>query len=109
MANLAILLGNLGEAPELKQTESGKTFAIFDMATTETWVVDGEKRELTEWHRVEVWSKGRAEACANNLTKGSTVHVFGQIHTNRWDGPEGEKKSAKVIRATSVDFVRIKK
>ena len=107
MANLVLLVGNLGDAPDLKYTKNKKAVAVFDVATTETWKDNGEKRERTEWTRVEVWNN-RAEACARILTKGSMVKVIGKLHTNKWTGEDGKQRNAKVVRANEVEFIIVK-
>ncbi|BBO86734.1 hypothetical protein DSCO28_73000 (plasmid) [Desulfosarcina ovata subsp. sediminis] len=103
MANLVILSGNLGNDPELRHTKSGRDVAVFDIATTETWQGSSGKEKHTEWTRIEVWG-GLAKACAEYLQKGSRVLATGKLHTNQWE-TDGEKKFAKVVRASEVEFL----
>ena len=106
MENLVILVGHLGADPELRHTNGGVPVANFDMATTDKWAdkTNGEKREHTEWHRVEVW-KNLGKACADNLKKGSKVYVRGALRNKSWETDQGEKRSTKVIRAERIKFL----
>ena len=108
MTNIVILSGNLGDAPELKHTKANKPFAVFDIATTEFFSGPEGKQEHTEWTRIEVWNN-RAKPCAEILTKGSTVLVEGKLFTNKWETEDGETKSFKVVRASKVEFIHVKK
>ena len=105
MENLVILVGRLGADPELKFTGGGTPVAQFDMATSDRWSdKNGDKKEQTEWHRVEVWKK-LGQACAENLNKGSLVYVRGQLKTKRWETESGEKRTFKFVKASRVKFL----
>lgn len=68
--NKAIIIGNLGQDPELRTTNSGQSVCEMRMATNEKWTdKDGGKHEATEWHRIIVWGK-QGENCAQYLSKG---------------------------------------
>ncbi len=106
MENSHIIIGYLGKAPELSYTPNNKTAkAVFSVATTEAWKdkSSGEKKEKTTWHNVEVWSN-IAEACANNLSKGSLVYVRGPHLSEQWE-KDGNKKTRSFIRAKKVKFL----
>jgi len=89
--NKAILVGNLGRDPELRQTPSGQSVCNFTLATSETWNDrNGERVERTEWHRIVAWGK-TGELCAQYLSKGRTVYVEGRIQTREWEDKDGNK------------------
>jgi len=99
--NKAILIGNLGDDPELKFTSGNKGVLKFSVATTETWMDGDEKKEVTFWHRVVVWGK-RGEALEKFLRKGSRVYVEGRIETRSYEDKEGVKKYATDINAKEI-------
>ena len=102
--NKAILIGNLGSDPELRQTQGGKDVCNFRMATSEKWTDQGgESQERTEWHRVVVWGK-LATVCAQYLAKGRRVYVEGKIQTRTYD-KEGQTHYATEINASTVLFL----
>ena len=80
--NKAIILGNLGQDPEVKFMPSGEAVANFSIATSESWKdkQTGEPKEKTDWHRVTVWGK-LAEIAGEYLKKGSKIYIEGQIKT----------------------------
>ena len=80
--NKVIILGRLGQDPELKYTPSGAGVCNFSLATTESWndKNSGQKQERTEWHRVVVWGK-LAELCNQYLSKGRQAYVEGKLQT----------------------------
>lgn len=98
-----LLIGNVGQDAEL--TKVGDTHvAKFSVATKEVWKdKNGEKKEATEWHRIELWGR-QAEAIAKWIEKGREVCVVGKINTHTYQ-KDGVSKEAKVIRANDVKFV----
>ncbi|EBJ8359533.1 single-stranded DNA-binding protein [Salmonella enterica] len=88
--NKAILIGNLGQDPELRYMPNGGAVANLTLATSETWrdKQTGEMRENTEWHRVVVFGK-LAEIAGEYLRKGSQVYIEGQLRTRSWDDNNG--------------------
>ena len=102
--NKVILVGRLGAEPEVKTIGSGNTVARLSVATSETWVKDGQKQEKTEWHRVTVWGK-LAEICGKHLSKGRQVYVEGKLQTRQWEDPQGQKRYATEIVASTVQFL----
>ena len=79
--NKAILLGRLGQDPELRNTASGTEVCNFSLATSKTHTdKNGEKKETTEWHKVVVWGK-LASVCGKYLSKGRSAFVEGEIQT----------------------------
>lgn len=103
--NKVILLGRLGQDPELKYTPSGAPVCNFSLATSEFWAdKNGQKQERTEWHRVVVWGK-LAELCNQYLGKGRQAFVEGRLQTRSWDDQNGQKKYTTEIVATTVQFI----
>lgn len=102
--NHVILIGNLGQDPELRFTQSNKGVLSIRMATTEHYFdkESKEKKELTEWHSVIVWGK-RGEALNKILSKGSRISVVGKLKTRSWDDKNGGgKRYATEIVADNV-------
>ena len=89
--NKVMLIGRLGQDPELKFTQSGIAVAKFSLATSQTWKdQDGNSQEKTEWHNIVVWRK-LAEICAEYLKKGSKIYAEGALSTSNWED-ENKKK-----------------
>lgn len=91
--NKCIILGNLGNDPEVKYTASGSAIANLTVATSESWndKATGEKKEMTEWHRVVLFGK-LAEVAGEYLRKGSQVYIEGQLRTRKWTDNAGVEK-----------------
>ena len=103
--NKALIIGNLGEEPQLKHLPSGNAVTNFSVATTENWnSKDGEKKSKTEWHKITVFGK-QAENCSKYLSKGSKVYVEGKITTRSWEDKEGKKRYTTEINANTVQFL----
>lgn len=104
--NKVILLGRLGQDPELKFTPSGAAVCNFSLATSESWTdkTSGQKQERTEWHRITVWGK-LAELCNQYLSKGRQAFVEGALQTRQWDDKDGNKRYTTEIKATAVQFI----
>lgn len=102
--NKVILVGRLGADPEVKAIGSGSTVARLNLATSETWVKDGQRQERTEWHRITVWGK-LAEICGKHLTKGRQVYVEGKLQTRQWEDQQGQKRYTTEIVASTVQFL----
>ena len=96
--NKVILLGNLGNDPEQRQTHSGKAVTNFSLATSETWKdkQTGEKQERTEWHRVVFFGRV-ADIAAQYLAKGSKVYVEGSLQTDKYTKDGVERYTTKVV------------
>lgn len=91
--NKVILIGNLGNDPEIKTMQSGDKVANLSVATSESWKdkASGERKERTEWHRVVVFNQGLINVCENYLKKGAKIYVEGQVETRSWE-QDGQKK-----------------
>lgn len=90
--NKCILIGNIGNDPEVKTMQSGDKVANFSVATSESWKdkATGERKERTEWHRVVVFNQGLINVCENYLKKGAKVYVEGQVETRNYE-KDGQK------------------
>lgn len=85
MINHVILVGFVGNDPEVRKLENGLTVANFSLATTEKWKdKEGKKQEATEWHRVVVW-RGLAEVTEKYVRKGSQLYIEGKMKTRKYD------------------------
>ncbi len=103
--NKVILVGRLGQDPELKHTPAGGTVCQFSLATSENWLdKQGQKQEKTEWHRVVVWGK-LAETCNQYLAKGRQAYVEGRLQTRSWDDKDGQKRYTTEIVANTIQFL----
>jgi single-strand DNA-binding protein len=89
--NKVILIGNLGNDPEIRYMPSGGAVANITIATSESWrdKATGEQREKTEWHRVALFGK-LAEVAGEYLRKGSQVYIEGQLQTRKWQNQQGQ-------------------
>lgn len=99
-----MLIGNLGRDPEIRVTQGGGKVATLNVATSESWVKDGERQERTEWHRGVVFGKG-AEVAEKYLKKGSKVYLEGRLQTRKWekDGQEHYTTEIVVDKLTLLD------
>lgn len=98
--NKVILVGNLGQDPEIRQTQDGRPIANLSIATSETWrdKSSGERREKTEWHRVVIFGEGLCRVAENYLKKGSKVYVEGALQTRKWQDKNGQDRySTEVV------------
>ena len=91
--NRVILVGNLGQDPEVRYTADGKAIANFTLATSESWrdKNTGQKKEKTEWHRVVVFGK-LAEIAGKYLQKGRQIYADGKLQTRKWTDKDGADK-----------------
>jgi single-strand DNA-binding protein len=103
--NKVILVGRLGQNPEVRYTPSGAAVANFSIATNENWMdKSGQKQERTEWHRIVVWGK-TAENCAQFLTKGRQIYVEGRLQTRQWQDKDNQTKYTTEVQAQTVQFL----
>jgi single-strand DNA-binding protein len=88
--NKVILVGNLGQDPEVRYMPNGNAVANFNVATSETWKdkQTGENRDRTEWHRIVVFGK-LAEVTGEYIKKGTLVYIEGQLQTRKWQDQSG--------------------
>ena len=101
--NKVMLIGRLGQDPELKYTPSGAAVCNFSMATSDSWTDKaGQKQERTEWHRIVVWGK-LAELCNQYLAKGRQAFVEGSLQTRSWE-KDGKKSYATEVIMENFQF-----
>ena len=91
--NKVILVGNLGQDPEVRYIPNGSAVATLSLATPESWrdKQSGEQKEVTEWHRVVIFGK-LAEIAGEYLRKGSQVYIEGHLRTRKWTDQAGQEK-----------------
>ena len=91
--NKVILVGNLGQDPEVRYIPSGGAVASITLATSEFWrdKATGEQKEKTEWHRVVLFGK-LAEVAGEYLRKGSQVYIEGSLQTRKWTDQSGQER-----------------
>lgn len=91
--NKCILVGSLGQDPEVRYTQGGSAVANLSLATSEEWKdkQTGEKKQKTEWHRVVIFGK-TAEIAGEYLRKGSQVYIEGALQTRKWTDKIGVDK-----------------
>ena len=107
--NRVLLIGNLGQDPEMTYTPNGTAKASLSVATQEKWKdKDGQAKEKTEWHRVIAWGK-LAEICGQYLTKGRQVYIEGRLQTRQWEDKDGNKRWTTEIVATGMQMLGAKK
>ena len=107
MFNMQIILGHLGQEPEMRYTPAGHPVTTFPVASNFSYTKDNQKVKETEWFTVQTWNT-LAEICNQWLKKGSLVLIVGRTKTNAWNGDDGQKHTAKIVVADRVVFVDLK-
>ncbi len=103
--NKAMIIGRLGNDPEVRYAQSGTAMGNFNLATNESWMdKSGQRQEKTEWHRIVVFGK-QAENCAKYLKKGRQAYVEGRLQTREWEDRDGNKRTTTEIVAQTVQFL----
>ena len=104
--NKAIILGSLGQDPDIRYTAGGAAVANISIATNEQWKdkESGEMQERTEWHRVVFFGR-LAEIVGEYLRKGSQVYVEGRIQTRKWQDKEGHDRYTTEIVANEMQML----
>jgi single-strand DNA-binding protein len=105
--NKVIILGHLGQKPEVKKLTNGNSVCAISIATTETWKdkTTGEKKEQTEWHRVVMYGR-LAEVTGQYLNKGSKIYIEGKLQTRKWfDEKIGGDRYATEIVASEMQML----
>jgi single-strand DNA-binding protein len=104
--NKVILVGNLGQDPEVKYMPSGGAVCNVSLATTDSWKdkTSGERQERTEWHRV-VFFHRLAEIAGEYLRKGSQVYVEGRLQTRKWQDKDGQERYTTEIIASEMQML----
>lgn len=103
--NKVLLIGRLGNKPELRKTQGDGCVAHLNVATShETQKAEGQFERETEWHRVVVFGR-LAEQCTAHLDKGRLVYVEGTLRTNLWKDKDNVERSEREVRARHVSFL----
>ncbi|QDP00253.1 single-stranded DNA-binding protein [Thalassotalea sp. PS06] len=104
--NKVIIVGNLGQDPEVRFFPSGGAVCNVTIATSESWKdkQTGEQKEITEWHRV-VFNNRLAEIAGEYLKKGSKVYVEGRLQTRKWQNQQGQDQYTTEIRANEMQML----
>ena len=98
--NKVMLIGNLGQDPEVRSFQNGGKVCNLRIATSEQWKDrnTGERQERTEWHTVAIFSEGLINVCENYLKKGSKVFIEGKLQTRKWQDQNGQDRySTEVV------------
>ena len=104
--NKAIILGTLGQDPEIRYTANGAAIANLSVATNEKWKDKntGQTQERTEWHKVVIFGK-LAEICEQYLKKGASVYLEGKIQTKKWQDKSGNDRYSTEIVAHEMQML----
>ncbi|MDZ7659752.1 single-stranded DNA-binding protein [Fodinibius sp.] len=103
--NKAMIIGRLGQDPDVRYTQSNTAVANLSVATSERYKdKQGEWKENTEWHRVVAWGR-LAEICQEYLKKGSQVYIEGPIQTRKWEDKEGQTRYSTEIKALTMTML----
>ena len=102
--NKVILIGNLGQAPDVRITNSGIKVAEISIATSSYFNRDNERVEKTTWHTVTLWNK-LAEIVEQYTGKGSSVYIEGRLETDKWQDQNGQNRYTTKIIAESVHLL----
>lgn len=98
--NKVILVGNVGQDPEIRQFQNGGQVCSFSLATSENWKDKntGERREKTEWHRISIFNEGLVRVVQSYVKKGSKLYIEGQLETRKWQDQNGvDKYTTEVV------------
>ena len=103
--NKVILIGNLGQDPEVKSFANGGKIANLRIATSENWKdrATGERKERTEWHSVVLQSDGLINVAERYLKKGSKVYIEGQLRTRKWQDQSGNDRYSTEVSVGGFD------
>ena len=106
--NKVILIGRLGQDPELKYTQSGTAVANISIATNEVWKgKDGATQDRTEWHRLVLWGK-LAEIAEKYLKKGQQAYFEGKLQTRSWEDKDSVKRYTTEIVVNNMQLLGTK-
>lgn len=103
--NKVILIGNLGQDPEVKSFANGGRIANLRIATSENWKDrnSGERKERTEWHSVVLQSDGLVNVAERYLKKGAKVYIEGQLRTRKWQDQSGNDRYSTEVSVGGFD------
>jgi len=92
--NKVLLIGRLGNDPEIRTTQDGRSVVSFSIATSDTWrdKNTNERKERTEWHRIVIFNEGLSKVVEQYVKKGSRVYLEGQLQTRKWQDQSGQER-----------------
>ncbi|SFI10729.1 single-stranded DNA-binding protein [Modicisalibacter xianhensis] len=104
--NKVILIGNLGQDPDVRFLPSGNPVANLRIATTDSWTdrQSGQRQERTEWHSVVLFNK-LAEIAQQYVKKGSRIYIEGRLQTRKWQGQDGQDRYSTEIVANDMQML----
>lgn len=104
--NRVIIIGNLGQDPEVRFTPGGAAVANLNVATSDTWMdkQSGTRQERTEWHRIVLFNK-TAEIAQQYLKKGAKVYIEGRLQTRKWQDQNGQDRYSTDIVANDMQML----
>lgn len=103
--NKVTLIGNLGDEPDLRQTQAGTSVCNMSLATNESYTdSDGNEVQNTEWHDVVAWGR-LGEVCNEYLSKGSQVYFEGSLQTRSWEDNDGNTRYSTEVKAREMMFL----
>jgi single-strand binding protein len=104
--NRVIIIGHLGNDPEIRTMPNGEMIANISVATSESWTDknSGEKKTQTEWHRIVLYRR-LAEITAQYLTKGSQVYIEGRLKTRKWQDSNGQDRYTTEIQGDNLQML----
>lgn len=104
--NKVILVGNLGQDPQIKYLPSGSAVVNVSLATSESWKDrnTGQQQDRTEWHRLVFFGR-LAEIAGQYLKKGSQVYVEGKLQTRKWQGQDGQDRYTTEINVNEMQML----
>lgn len=104
--NKVIIVGNVGQDPEVRYTAGGAAIASVSIATSDSWrdKQTGQMQERTEWHRVVFWAR-LAEIVGEYVKKGSKIYIEGRLQTRKWSDPQGVERYTTEIVASEMQLL----
>lgn len=103
--NKVILIGNVGQDPEVRHLDKDVAVANFSLATSESYTAkNGEKVTTTEWHNIVVW-RGLAKVVEQYVKKGDKLYIEGRIRTRAWDDKDGNKRYTTEIYTDNMEML----
>jgi single-stranded DNA-binding protein len=104
--NKVIIVGHLGNEPEMRSMPNGEAVANISVATSESWTdkATGERKEVTEWHRIVLYRR-LAEIAGQYLHKGSQVYVEGRLKTRKWQDNNGQDRYTTEIQGDNLQML----
>ena len=106
--NKVLLIGRLGQDPEMRTTQNGQSVASFSIATNESWRnKEGEQQERTDWHNCVAFGSTAEKYIGPYVKKGTLVSIEGTLQTRSWEGKDGNKRYTTEVVANPFGGVQI--